>query len=292
MSTVEQSKAEQAAPAGAEPLETGTEDLLGHRVGNVAVLTFNRPERRNALSAGMYDGFAKALPAIAADPDIRVLMLTGAGSAFCAGGDVKAMNERNSAAAAGKPGLAGDKRTDDLRARQRQVSLALRNLPQPVVAAIPGPAAGAGFSIAMAADLRVAAERALLVTAFSGVGGSGDFGGSWFLTRLIGSAKAKELYFMSPRLSAAEAADLGLVNTVLPDEGFADAAMGYCQTLAARAPIALRYMKENIHRAESVGLAEALDAEAAAMTKTMSTADHAEAAAAFVEKRDPVFRGE
>ena len=132
----------------------------------------------------------------------------------------------------------------------------------------------------------------MLVTAFSGVGGSGDFGGSWFLTQLIGSAKAKELYWMSPRLSAAEAADLGLVNQVLPAEGFAEAALEYCNRLAARAPLAVRYMKENINRAAEVGLAAALDAEAPAMVRSMSTDDHREAAAAFVEKRQAVFRGQ
>jgi 2-(1,2-epoxy-1,2-dihydrophenyl)acetyl-CoA isomerase len=143
----------------------------------------------------------------------------------------------------------------------------------------------------MAADLRIAAERAIMVTAFSGVGGSGDFGGSWFLTRLLGSAKAKELYFLSPRLSSAESKELGLINTVLPDDGFDEAALDYCMTLANRAPIALRYMKENINRAETVGLAEALDAEAPAMVRSMATEDHREAAAAFVEKRDAIFRG-
>ncbi len=206
-------------------------------------MTFNRPERRNALSGGVYVGFENALPAIANDPDIRVLMLTGAGGAFCAGGDVKAMNERNRAAGsddgagrvAGGTGTSTEAKVADLRARQRQVSLALRQLPQPVVAALPGAAAGAGLSIALAADLRIAAERAVLVTAFSGVGGSGDFGGSWFLTHLVGSAKAKELYFLSPKLSAAEAAGLGLVNQVLPDDGFDAAALEYCHRLAERA---------------------------------------------------------
>lgn len=273
-----------------KPIETGTDDLLGHRVDHVAVLTFNRPERRNALSSGVYTGFENALPRIAADPDIRVVMLTGAGGAFCAGGDVKAMNERNNAAASRGSDSIEDK-VADLRRRQRQVSLALRQLPQPVVAALPGAAAGAGLSIALAADLRVAAERAVLVTAFSGVGGSGDFGGSWFLTQLVGSAKARELYYLSPRLSAADSLALGLVNRVLPDDGFAEAAMAFCREIAARPPIALRYMKENINRAEIADLPTALDGEAPAMVRSMSTDDHREAAAAFVEKRDAVFRG-
>jgi 2-(1,2-epoxy-1,2-dihydrophenyl)acetyl-CoA isomerase len=275
-------------------LPTGTDDLLGRIDGHVAVLTFNRPERRNALTEGVYHGFATALPLIEADREVRVLMLTGAGGAFCAGGDVKRMNERNQGAGAGSPGPAPslEARIADLRSRQRSVSLALQHLPMPVVAALPGAAAGAGLSIALAADLRVAAERAVLVTAFSGVGASGDFGGSWFLTRLVGAAKAKELYFRSPRLSAADAHALGLVNEVLPDDDFEQAALDYCHALAARPPIALRYIKENINRALDADLATALDAEAVAMARTMSTADHREAAAAFVEKRPAVFRGE
>lgn len=274
------------------PLETGTDDLVGRIEDHVAVLAFNRPERRNALSEGVYNGFERALPTLANDPEVRVLMVTGNGGAFCAGGDVKRMNEANTAGpkANASPASIEDK-VSDLRRRQRLVSLALQNFPAPVVAALPGAAAGAGFSIALAADLRIAAERAVMVTAFSGVGGSGDFGGSWFLTQLVGSAKAKELYFRSPRLSARDAESLGLINEVFPDENFDQVAVDYCQALAARAPIALRYMKENINRATGVDLATALDAEAPAMVRTMSTADHREAAAAFVEKRSALFTG-
>jgi enoyl-CoA hydratase/carnithine racemase len=183
-------------------------------------------------------------------------------------------------------------RVNGLRHRQNLVSRALRTLPQPVVAALPGAAAGAGLSIALAADLRIAAERAIVMTAFANVGASGDFGTSWFLPRLVGEAKAKELMFTSPRLSAREAMDLGIVNVVLPDDDFATAAVAWCQKLADRAPIALRYMKENINRAGDVSLQAALDAEASAMVRTMSTADHREAAAAFVEKRSPNFSGQ
>lgn len=275
-------------------IDTGTEDLLGRIDGHVAVLSFNRPERRNALSSPMYGAFDRVLPQIEQDPSVRVLLLTGEGGAFCAGGDVKGMHENNTSgdsADGGAPTPSLEDRVAFLRSSQAAVSLALRRLPMPVVAALPGAAAGAGLSMALAADLRLAAERAVLVTAFANVGASGDFGTSWFLPRLIGEAKAKELMFTSPRLSAAEAADLGIVNRVLPDEGFADAALAFCHDLATRAPIALRYMKENVNRALGTTLAEALDAEAMAMVRTMSTADHREAAAAFVEKRPPKFSG-
>lgn len=275
-------------------IETGTDDLLAHVDGNVGVITFNRPDRRNALSNAMYDGFHTALPALADDPNVNVVMITGAGGAFCAGGDVKAMNENNqngSDDAEEQLGTDPESRAHGLAERQRWVSLAIHRFPTPVVAALPGAAAGAGMSIALACDLRLAAERAIVVPAFVNVGGSGDFGGSWFLTQLVGTAKAKELYFTSPRLSSQDALDLGIVNQVLPDEGFDTAALDWCRSLADRAPVALRYMKQNLNRAITCDLETALDAEATAMVRTMSTADHREAAAAFVEKRTPVFTG-
>ncbi len=282
-----------SSSSGNSVFETGTEHLLCRREGDhVVVLTLNRPERRNALSSEMYEGFRSVLPAVAEDPNVRVLVVTGAGGAFCAGGDVKAMNERNNATSnsgAGESSVEG--KVADLRMRQREVSLALAGLPQPVVALIPGPVAGAGLSIALSADIRLATQSAIFVTAFSSVGGSGDFGGSWFLSNLVGPAKAKELYFMSPRLSSSDALDLGIVNRVFDDEDFEATALGFCHDLAARPPLAVRYMKENINRAAYVGLADALDHEAAAMIRTMSTDDHKEAAAAFVEKRTAHFQG-
>lgn len=274
-------------------IETGTEDLLGRVQGNVAVLTFNRPDRRNALSDAMYHGFDTALRAIGDNPEIRVVMITGAGGAFCAGGDVKSMNESNQSVEQREaPPGSLDERVAYLRQRQEMVSLAIHRLPKPVVAAIPGPAAGAGLSIALSADLRVAAPDAFVVTAFAGVGASGDFGGSWFLTHLVGAAKAKELYFRSPRIDIREAQKLGIINSVLEDDDFEAAAVRYCQEIADQAPLAITRMKENINRAGRVDLQEALHEEAANMVFTMSTADHREAAAAFVEKRTATFTGE
>lgn len=269
-------------------LNTGTDHLLGRIDGRVAVLSFNRPESRNALSEEMYRGFASALPQVRDNPDIRVLMVTGEGGAFCAGGDVKGF--RASHQSGGTP-TTHEQSLDHLRYIQASVSLALRRLNKPVVAAVPGAAAGAGMSIALAADLRVAAERSIFVSAFSTIGASGDFGSSWFLPRLIGEAKAKEFMFLSERVSAAEALDLGLVNRVLPDAGFDQAALDYCHQLAGRSPIALRLIKENIHRSYDIGLAEALDAEATAMVRAMATADHREAVAAFFDKRTPDYQG-
>ncbi len=271
-------------------LETGTNDLLGRIEGHVAILSFNRPEVRNALSEGVYAGFERAIPQIAADPNIRIVVVTGEGNAFCSGGDVKGMNASHKSS--GGVSMSMEERISGLRRRQNLVSLALRQLPQPVIAVLPGAAAGAGLSIALAADLRIASEKAIVMTAFSNIGASGDFGTSWFLPRLVGESRAKELMFTSPRLSAAEAKEYGIINVVLPDDNFAAAALQWCHNLAQRAPIALRYMKENVNRAGDVSLQQALDAEAVAMMRTMSTADHREAAAAFVEKRPAEFTGQ
>ena len=272
-------------------LDTGTDDLLARVEGHVARISFNRPDARNALTDPMYAGFNRVLPQIASDPNVRVVMITGEGGAFCAGGNVKGFAARNKAAASGERPPSTESSIQRLRTIQREVSLAIRRLPQPVVASFPGAAAGAGLSIGFAADLRIAAERAIIVTAFANIGASGDFGTSWFLPRIVGEAKAKELMFMSPRLTAREALAMNVVNVVLPDENYDQAALDWCHGLAERAPIALQYIKQNINRSLEVNLETALDQEAIAMVRTMSTADHREAAAAFVEKRPARFTG-
>lgn len=281
-----------ASSAATRPLHTGTEFLLGSVQDGVAVLSFNRPDRRNALHDEMYAGFAVALPAIALDPSIGCLVVTGEGGAFCAGGDVKGFAAGHQAQAEGsaaRPSQAAS--IDNLRRLQAEVSLALHRLPKLTIAALPGAAAGAGLSIALACDLRVAAERAVITTAFAKIGASGDFGGSYFLTQLVGPAKAKELYVLSERLTAREAEALGIVNRVFADDEFDDAWRSYAQRIAAGPTLAMRAIKENINRALVADLATCLDAEATNMVATMSTADHREAVDAFVNKRDARFSG-
>lgn len=270
-------------------LETGTEHLTARVEGRVAVLTFNRPEARNALTSSMYDGFDRVLPVIAADSGIGCVVVTGAGGAFCAGGDVKAMATRSAPGSSGGPSV--EERIDDLRRRQESVSLALHELPKPVIAALPGAAAGAGLSIALSCDLRIMADNAFMTTAFAKVGFSGDFGGSWFLTQIVGTALARELYFTARRVSADEALRLGLTNRVASADDFESATMAFADEIAAGAPIAHRLMKENLNRALHHELKECLAAEAVAMTRAGQTEDHKEAAKAFVEKREPVFKG-
>jgi len=270
-------------------IETGTEVMLGRREGRVAVLTFNRPEARNALHPDTYAALEHLLPRLAEDADVGALMLTGAGGAFCAGGDVKGMNARNSGKAASPTSL--ESAVDNLRARQRSVSAALHNFPKVTVAAIDGAAAGAGLSIALACDLRVGSPRAIFTTAFAKVGFSGDFGGSWFLTQLVGAAKARELYLTADRFNAEQALSLQVVNEILDDDDFESAAVAYTTRFAEGPLVAQRYIKENLNRALTADLLTCLDGEAVAMSRCRSTDDHKEAVAAFVEKRTPTFNG-
>ncbi len=249
----------------------------------IATLTFNRPERMNALSTPIMEGLLYGLPRLAGDPAVKAVVLTGAGRAFCAGGDVKDMaqgGEKPSAAEA----------TAHLRSRM-EVARILHVLPKPTIAMINGPAAGAGLALALACDLRIAGVSARLVTAFVRVGFSGDFGGTYFLTRLVGTAKARELYFTGRPVDADEALSLGLVNRVVPDEELASVTMELARSLAQGPSIALGLMKRNLDCAEGGGLAELLDMEAAHQVQTGRTEDHREAAKAFVEKRAPIFTG-
>jgi 2-(1,2-epoxy-1,2-dihydrophenyl)acetyl-CoA isomerase len=258
-------------------------DLIETIEDGVATLTFNRPERMNALSTPTMEGLLHGLPRLAGDPAVKVVVLTGAGRAFCAGGDVKDMaqgGERRSAAEA----------TAHLRSRM-EVSRILHDLPKPTIAMINGPAAGAGLALALACDLRVAGTSARLVTAFVRVGFSGDFGGSFFLTRLVGTAKAREFYFTGRPVEADEALSLGLVNRVVPDEDLAAVTMELARSLANGPSIALSLMKRNLNCAESGDLVALLDMEAAHQVQTGRTEDHREAAKAFVEKRAPTFVG-
>ena len=264
-------------------VETGTAELLCRVEDGVGVVTLHRPEARNALSLALKRALHATLEALAADPDVHCVLLTGAGKAFCAGGDTRTMAEE------GSPPSPED-RLRQLRWEHRIPAL-LHEMPKPVLCALPGAAAGAGFSLALACDLRIAAESAFLVTAFAKLALSGDYGGSWFLTRLVGSARARELYFGSERVDARTCERLGLVNRVVPDAELEAEALAWAKRLAAGPPVAYRYMKANLNRAETESLAACLDVEADRMVRGAQTEDYREAVRAFVEKRPPVFRG-
>ncbi len=272
-----------AQPGEIRSIDTGTDQLLCQVDERAARVTLNRPEARNALSMELKQALYELLPRLEADPDVGCLLLTGAGRAFCAGGDTRLM------ARDGRPASMED-RQRQLRWEHR-VPARLHLMGKPVVCALPGAAAGAGFSLALACDIRIMARSAFLVTSFTRLGLSGDYGGSWFLTQLVGPARAREIYFTSERVSAEECERLGLANRVVPDEELEKESTALAKQLAAGPPIALRYMKENLNRALEADLETCLDAEADRMVRGAMTEDYQEAVRAFQEKRKPDFRG-
>ena len=269
-----------------------TNQLIETLDDGVMTLTMNRPEARNALSGEMGAALSEAVERAAHDPAVRVLVLTGAGGAFCAGGDVKGFAAATSRAASGesRAGASYEQRVAGLR-RGMELVKWLHEMPKPTLAVIPGPAAGAGLSIALACDLRISADHAKLTTAFSKVGLAGDYGGSYFLTHLVGAAKVRELYFTADVITGAEALKLGIVNKSVPADELPAAAAAFARHLAGLPTVAVGYMKKNLNAAEHVTLDELLDMEAQNMVRTMMTQDHAAASQAFVEKRPPVFAG-
>ena len=272
-------------------IETGSEHLLAWEEDGVAVLTLNRPEARNAMSGGMTDGLARALEVAERSRSIRTVVVTGAGGAFCAGGDVKGMAAGGSGASTGDmPSL--DERIHAQRLSQRNTASRIYLMPEPVVAMLPGPAAGAGLSIALAADLRTMADHTFITSAFARVGFSGDYGGTYFLTHLVGAAKARELYYLSDRVSAEDCLRLGIVNFTFPAQTLEEETMALARRLADGPPIAYHYMKENFNRATmGADVIECLDLEATHHVHAGLSEDHRAAAQAFVDKQTPVFNG-
>jgi 2-(1,2-epoxy-1,2-dihydrophenyl)acetyl-CoA isomerase len=235
-----------------------TDVLLEHAEDGVVTLTLNRPDRMNAFSPELYDALLTALDRLANDNGVGAVVLTGAGRAFCAGGDVKTMEARRAATF--------EDSTQELR-RRTNIARYLHEMPKPTIAAVNGAAMGAGFSIALSCDFRIAAESARFSTSFAKIGLSGDFGGSYFLTHLVGPMKAKELYFTAEMLDAQKALALGIVSRVVTDAALANETKVFAQTLASGARVAIRYMKSNINAVmRGASLSDMLDLE------SMSTA--------------------
>tara|TARA_Y100000766_G_scaffold88228_1_gene74880 strand:- start:2718 stop:3545 length:828 start_codon:yes stop_codon:yes gene_type:complete len=273
----------------AETVNTGTDDLLGELDSGVLTLTMNRPEARNAMSGDMTAAMSEQLASAELNPEVRCIVLTGAGKGFCAGGDVKGM-------AASGDGTVGNNTIDGAihrqRVNQRATAGKLFGMPKPTIAALPGAAAGAGLSLALACDLRIMSSNAIMTTAFGRVGFSGDYGGTFFMSQLVGTAKARELYFLSDRVSSEEALRLGLTNWVCEPEELASKTSEIANRLATGPTVAYRYMKENFARAISSGdVDDCLDLEATHHVHCGQTEDHRNATKAFVEKKEPVFNG-
>ena len=267
-------------------IDTGTDELLCVIRDRVAIITLNRPEVRNALSDDLSPALRAMIKTCGENPDVGVLLLTGAGSAFCAGGNVKGMGAHRDKA---KLAMSFDDKVADLQERQRLLTGALAALRKPSIAALPGPAVGAGLALAMACDIRIAAQSAFVSTGYLRVALSGDYGIAWLLTRLVGTARARELMFTAEKVDAERCERIGLVNRVVPDEQLLTEAFALAKSLAEGPRLALRYMKDNLDEALSFDFATARDHEAERLIRLTTTADHREAVQAFIEKREPLF---
>ena len=252
-------------------IDTGTTELLCSVRDGVALITLNRPEARNALSDKLTPALRTQIRERGEDAGVGAILITGAGTAFCSGGDVKGMGGRGP-----RGQMTFEERLSDLRWRQ---------------AALTGAAAGAGLAIALACDIRIAAQSAFVSTGYAKVGLSGDYGIAWLLTRAVGSARARELMFTADRVDAERCERIGLVNRVVPDDKLRDEAFEFAKSLANGPRVALRNMKDNLDDALHIDYPTALHREAERLVQASRTADHKEAVQAFVEKRKPVFVG-
>ena len=267
-------------------VDTGTDELLCEIEERVATITLNRPEARNALSDHLTPALRRMIKQCGEDPAIGSILVTGAGTAFCTGGDVKGMGN-----AAPKTDASLEDRVASLRTKQRTLTGALVAVRKPTLAALPGPAAGAGMAIALACDIRIASESAFMSTGYARIGLTGDYGIAWLLTRLAGTARARELLFLSERLDARRCEAIGLINRVVPDAELRETAFSIAKQLAEGPTFALGRIKDNLDFALAADLLESMDREAENMVWAARTTDHKEAVRAFVEKRKPAFVG-
>ncbi len=259
--------------------------LLIRRDAGVLTLTLNRPESLNALNATLLGELLTALREAADTQDVGAVVLTGAGRAFSSGGDL-----RQGATAQPSRADAFEEWNDRLRSVM-ECSRILHQMSKPTIAMVRGVAAGAGLSLATACDLRIASTTAMFTTAFVKVGFSGDFGITYFLTRLVGTARARELMFLSEKIDAAEAHRIGLVNRVVAEDQLESVTTALAAQIGNGPRVTNRYIKRNLNAAEEGTLEQLLDLEAHHLTRTRMTDDHKEAVAAFIEKRPPVFKG-
>lgn len=242
-------------------------------------MTLNRPDRLNALNGAMVNELLDRLRDLAGQPEVRVVVLTGAGRGFCAGGDVASL-----------AGDGGQSSSPGRTSRElMEISELLHGMAKPTIAWINGPCAGGGLSFAAAADIRLAAESAVFATAYLRVGIPGDHGGIWTVTRAVGSSRARALFLLGDRFTAQEAERIGLVHAVLPDAALAARVGEVAARLAAASPAALDAMKANLNDAETLPLAAYLDRETERFVAVLGSEDSKEAARAFLEKRPAVF---
>lgn len=267
-------------------IDTGTTELLCSVRDGVALITLNRPEARNAMSDKLTPALRTQIRERGEDPDVGALLITGAGTAFCSGGDVKGMGGRGP-----RGQMSFEERLADLRWRQANLTGALVGVRKPTIAALPGAAAGAGLAIALACDIRIAARSAFVSTGYARIGLTGDYGIAWLLTRTVGPARARELMFTAERVDAERGERIGLFNRVVEDARLQEEAFAFAKSLAEGPRLALASMKDNLDEALHIDYPTALHREAERLVRASRTADHKEAVQAFVEKRRPVFKG-
>src|SRR5258707_8270239 len=231
-------------PEDSMEINTGTNELLCSVADGVALITLNRPEARNAMSPDLTAALRTQIKERGNDPAVGALLITGAGTAFCSGGDVKGMGGRGP-----RGQMSFEERLADLRWRQSNLTGALVAVRKPTIAALPGAAAGAGLAIALACDIRIAARSAFVSTGYARVGLSGDYGIAWLLTRAVGSVRARELMFTAERVDAERCERLGLVNRIVADDKLQAEAFALAKSMAAGPTLALRYMKDNLDEA-------------------------------------------
>lgn len=264
-------------------IDTGTQELLCHLEDRVALITLNKPHKKNALGDILTPALREILLVVESDDRVGCVMITGAGDAFCSGGDVSGMGGSGSGVKTRK------ERINELTLKQETLTLRIHELKKITIAALPGAAAGAGLSIALACDLRVVSSNAFITTAFRNIGLSGDYGGSWFLPRLIGLSKAKELYYTADRVTAEEGYAMGLFNRVFPQESFRQDAMNYARAIANGPTAALGRMKTNLNSGIDQSLQASLVLEAENLIDSGGSSEAREAISAFMEKRPPEF---
>jgi 2-(1,2-epoxy-1,2-dihydrophenyl)acetyl-CoA isomerase len=267
------------------PIPAGNATLRIEVFDRVGVITFTRPESRNALHDDMFDSMRAAIDAFAESPDVGCVVITGEGAAFCAGGDVReGMGRRRPDGS--KP--TREERVANLVANS-QVCVQLHEAPIVTIAAVNGAAVGAGMAIALACDLRIAAASARFIGGWARLGFSGDFGGPWLLANRVGPAKALELLATNSTVAADEALQLGMVDRLVGDDEFERAWRAWAKQFASGPQTAIGYIKQNVLNASRLTLAEAIPIEAELQTRTTATEDHREAVRAWLAKRDPVF---
>jgi len=256
--------------------------ILTKVTDRIATLAFNRPEKMNALNAELLKSSIETLREWSSDPGIGVIVVTGIGRAFCAGGDVSMMAKESNQTL--------EESIDGLRAWQ-EISWLLYSIPKVTIAAVNGFAMGAGLGVCLACDLRIASDQAKFGTAYAKVGFGGDFGTTWLLTQYAGAPKAKELMFLADQIDAAEAHRLGLVNRVVAQDQFEAEVTAWATRVAAGPLTSFRYMKANVNFAQSTDFRTLMDREAETHLRCGMTDDHREGVQAFLEKRPAVFKG-